>query len=158
MFLRSNVVYMSVNTKHMYSIQLPYTCISWMSSKAIQNIAGKANCRSQWAIQAKFYALARGKSFNGYAWHIEYKLAKNMLALPCSAWPYILCIHVRKSVALTLWVFAGSTSFLMHIIPYSRKFLRVQTFAKMPPETPEEIFAVLTLVTKPCIVRYQLGC
>ena len=43
-------------------------------------------------------------------------------------------------------------------IPYSGKFLRVQTFAKTPPETPEEIFAVLIFVTKPCIVWYQLVC
>ena len=42
-------------------------------------------------------------------------------------------------------------------IPYSGKFLQVQTFAKMSPEAPEEIFAVLIFATKPCIERYQLA-
>ena len=32
-------------------------------------------------------------------------------------------------------------------ILYSGKFLQVQTFAKMPPEAPEEIFAVLIFPT-----------
>ena len=39
---------------------------------------------------------------------------------------------------------------------YSGKFLRVQTFAKMPAEAPEDFFAVLIFATKPWIVRYQL--
>ena len=43
-------------------------------------------------------------------------------------------------------------------IPYSGKFLWVQTFVKMPPEAPDEIFAGFIFVTKPCIVQYQLGC
>ena len=43
-------------------------------------------------------------------------------------------------------------------IPYCGKFLRLQTFVKMPPKAPEETFAVLIFATKPCIVRYQLGC
>ena len=30
------------------------------------------------------------------------------------------------------------------MIPYSGKFLRVQTFAKMPPEAPKEIFSVFS--------------
>ena len=34
-----------------------------------------------------------------------------------------------------------------HVVPYSGKFSQVQTFAKMPPEAPEEIFAVLTFAT-----------
>ena len=40
----------------------------------------------------------------------------------------------------------------MHIyihvpVPYSGKFLRVQTFAKRPLEAPEEIFTVLIFAT-----------
>ena len=47
-------------------------------------------------------------------------------------------------------------SIFSHI--HSGKFLRVQTFAKMSPEAPEEISAVLICATKPSIVHYQLGC
>ena len=60
-----------------------------------------------------------------------------------------------KSLALQIECFVCVCDSLY--IPYSGKFLQVQTFAKMPPETPEEIFAVLIFATKPCIVRYQLA-
>ena len=59
--------------------------------------------------------------------------------------------EIKETLRLCMYVHA-------RIVPYSGKFLRVQTFAKMPPEAPEEIFAVLIFATKPCIVRYQLGC
>ena len=44
------------------------------------------------------------------------------------------------------------------IVPYSGKFLRVQTFANSPSEAPEEIFTVLIFAIKPCLAQYQLGC
>ena len=34
-------------------------------------------------------------------------------------------------------------------IPYSEKFLRVQTFVKMPLEAPEEMFAVFIFAQSP---------
>ena len=43
-------------------------------------------------------------------------------------------------------------------VPYSGKLLRVQTFAKTPLEAPEDIFTVLIVATKPCILQYQLDC
>ena len=71
--------------------------------------------------------------------------------------------HALPSLSLPLCLakltmFACEYKGLSILIPYSGKFLRVQTFAKMPPEAPEEIFAVLIFATKPCIVQYQLGC
>ena len=67
---------------------------------------------------------------------------------------------LRNSLPMQLcsyWWAVHIVCVILHV-PYSGKFLQLQTFAKMSPESPEEIFAVLIFATKPCIVRYQLGC
>ena len=43
-----------------------------------------------------------------------------------------------------------------HVL-YSGKYLRMQTFANLPSEAPEEIFTVLIFATKPCLAPYQVA-
>ena len=57
------------------------------------------------------------------------------------------------------WLYKHSSFTLVpSIIPYSGKLLRVQTFANMLSEAPEEFFTVLIFVTKQCLAQYHMGC
>ena len=70
-------------------------------------------------------------------------------------WKSIRCRRVStenkncmlKKTSIIKW---GKTAWSVYAIPYSEKFSLVKNFAKMPPDSSEEVFAVFIFVERMC--------